>query len=223
MTDSFCPEGYVSTPQATLRAAQFWFPEQYNAAVRAADSTAAGTNVKIDAPFEVLVRALSPQFPDALVSRVGGLFGRTVQRFRNALHQGAIDAVYFTRDGPQRVDKEFWATTEANEILELGTYWPFGKPKPWHEAPHYPLFIKQSKLDALLSEKRGGRKFPIQKIAELVAVYRDPTIASLLNRKAQREAIKNLEQFKAHHITDRVFREAERESGKRQAGVKKTN
>ena len=146
----------------------------------------------------------------------------TVQQLRNSLHQGTIDAVYFTPDGPQRVDEKFWATTEADGILEQGTYWPFGKPKRWHEAPNYPLCIKQSQLDALLSEERAGRKFPMQKKPELAAAYRDPTVvASLPTRKAQREAIKKLEQFKPYQITHRLFREAEKASGKRQAGVKK--
>ncbi|HTE76903.1 MAG TPA: hypothetical protein VK653_09195 [Xanthobacteraceae bacterium] len=219
---SFCPEGYVSTPQAILRAAQFWFPEQYDAAVRAVGSTSAGTNGKIDRSVEPLARALSPQFLDAFVYTVGELVVTTVQRLRNFLYQGTIDTVYFTRDGAQRVDEKFWATTEADGILELGTYWPFGKPNRWYEArPNYPLFIKQSKLDALLSEERAGRKFPIQKKSELAAAYRDPTIASLPTRKAQREAIKTLEQFKSYQITHRLFRDAERASGKRQAGVKK--
>jgi hypothetical protein len=66
---SFCPEGYVSTPHAILKAAQFWFPEQYGAAVRAAGSTAEGPNGIMNASVEALARALSPQFPDAFVPR----------------------------------------------------------------------------------------------------------------------------------------------------------
>jgi hypothetical protein len=219
---SFCPEGYVSTPQAILRAAQFWFPEQYGAAVRAAGSNAEGTNGTIDASVETLARALSPQFPDTMVHTIGKLVLTTVQRLRNLLYQRTIDTVYFTRDGPQTVDEKFWATTEADGILELGTHWPFGRPNRRYEArPNHPLFIEQSKLDALLSEERAGRKFSIQKKSELAAAYRDPTIASLPTRKAQREAIRKLEQFKSYEITDRLFRDAERASGKRQAGVKR--
>ncbi len=203
---SFCPEGYVSIHQAIFRAAQFWFPEQYGAAFRAAGSSAAGTNGTIAGSIEALERALSQQFPDdAFVYTAGELFVTTLQRLRNSLHRGTIDAVYFTRDGPQRVDAKFWATTEADGILELGTYWPFGKPTRYEARPNFPLFIKQSQLDALLSEERAGRNFPMQKKSELAAAYRDPTIASLPTRKAQREAIKNLEQFKSYQITDRLF------------------
>ena len=216
---AFCPEGYVPTPYAILRAAQFWFPEQCRAVVKAAGSTVAGANGTIDASVGALARALSLQFPDTFV--FGELVVPTVQRLRNSLHQGTIDAVYFTRDGPQRVDKEFWATTVADGILESGTYWPFGMPNRWHEAPKYPLCIEQSQLDALLSEARAGRKFPMQKKSELAAAYRDPTVASLPTRKAQRQAIKNLEQFKSYQITHRLFRAAEKESGKRQPGAKK--
>ena len=222
IASSFCPEGYVSTDQAIYRAAQFWFPEQCGAAVRAAGSTAAGTNGTTDASFEALTRALSPQFPDASTYMVVELLVTTVQRLRNYLHRGTIDAVYFTRDGPQRVDGKFWATTDADGTLEQGAYWPFGKPKRWQEAPNYPLCIKQSQLDALLSEERAGRNFPMQKKPELAAAYRDPTVASLPTRKAQREAIQKLEQFKPYKITHRLFREAEKASGRRQAGAKKT-
>lgn len=154
---------------------------------------------------------------------VGELVATTVQRLRKVLHEGTIDAVYFTRDGPQRVDEKFWATTEADGILEQGTYWPFGKPKRWHDAPNCRLYIKQSRLDALLSEERAGRKFPMQKKSELAAAYHDPIVASLPTRKAQREAIQKLEQFKSYQIAHRLFREAEKASGKRQAGVKKQN
>ena len=65
IASSFCPDGYVLTAQAILRAAQFWFPEQYGAAVRAAGSTAAGTNGTIDAILEAFTRAPWPQFPYA--------------------------------------------------------------------------------------------------------------------------------------------------------------
>jgi hypothetical protein len=221
IASSFCPEGYVSTPQAILRAAQFWFPEQCGAAVRAAGSTAAGTNGTIDAILEAFTRSPWPQFADAFEHTVGELVGMTVQRLRKVLHEGTIDAVYFTRDGPQRVDEKFWATTEADDILERGTFWPFGKPYRWQEAPNYQLYIKQSQLDALLSEERAGRNFPMLKKPELAAAYRDPTVASLPTRKAQREAITKLEQFKSYEITHRLFREAEKASGKRQAGAKK--
>jgi hypothetical protein len=220
---SFCPEGYVSIRQAIFRAAQFWYPEQYGAAYRAAGSSAAGNNDTIPGSIEALERAISQQFPDdAFVDTAGKLFVTTLQCLRDFLHHGIIDAVYFTGDGPQKLDKNFWATTEADEVLETGTYWPYGKPNRWSEPPpHYSLVIEQSKLDALLSEERASRKFSMQKKSELAAAYRDPTIASLPNRKAQREAIKKLEQFKSYRITDRLFREAERASGKRQAGVKK--
>jgi hypothetical protein len=221
IASSYCPEGYVSTAHAILRAAQFWFPEQCGAAVRAAGSTAAGTNGTIDAILEVFTRAPWPQFPYAFEYTVGELVGMTVQQLRNSLHQGTIDAVYFTRDGPQRVDENFWATPEADDTLQRGTYWPFGKPYRWQEAPNYSVFIKQSQLDALLSEERAERKFPMRNKSKLAAAYRDPTIASLPTRKAQREAIKKLEQFKFYQITHSLFREAERASGKRQAGVKK--
>jgi len=219
---SFCPEGYVSIRQAIFRAAQFWYPEQYGAAFRAAGSSAAGNNDTIPGSIEALERAISQQFPDdAFVDTAGQLFVTTLHRLRDSLHHGTIDAVYFTRGGPQTVDKKFWATTEAEGILVSGTYWPYGKPNRSYEArPNYPLFIEQSKLDALLSEERASRKFSRLKRSELAAAYRDPTIASL-PRKAQREAIKKLEQFKSYQITDRIFREAERASGKRQAGVKK--
>jgi hypothetical protein len=131
---SFCPEGYVSTPQAILSAGQFWFPELYEAAVRAASSNA-DTNGTLGASVESLAQALSPRFSDAVVYTVGALVVTTVRRLRNCLHQRTLDAFYFTRDGPQKVDENFWPTIEADRILELGTYWPFVGDSLWQAFP----------------------------------------------------------------------------------------
>jgi hypothetical protein len=43
----------------------------------------------------------------------------------------------------------------------------------------------------------------------------------LATRRDQREAIKKLQGFKSYRITDHLFREAEKESGKREPGVKR--
>jgi hypothetical protein len=60
-----------------------------------------------------------------------------------------------------------------------------------------------------------------EKKTELATAYRRRDIEALPIRAAQREAIKKLEPFKPYHITDDLFREAEKASGQRRPGVKR--
>jgi hypothetical protein len=209
----FCPDGYVSSQEAVLLAAQFWFPE----------TVASLETVVPEKVNQEAVRPLScPQPPEELRTLYEGIAGRTVPRLRNCLHQGKLKAYYFENDGCRSVPREFWATAQADGVIESGTYWPFGKPTHWYdEQPNYLLFMKQSELDALqVAEPAENRRFPMVKKPDLTAAYRSPEIAALASRKDQREAIRKLEQFKSYHITDRLFREAEKASGKREPGLK---
>jgi hypothetical protein len=209
----FCPDGYVSSQEAVLLAAKFWFPEK----------VASFETVVLEKVNQDAVRPLSyPQPPEELRKLFEGIAGQTVPRLRNFLHQGKLKAYYFENDGCRSVSREFWATAQADGVIESGTYWPFGKPTRWYdEQPNYSLFMKQSELDALqVVEPAENRRFPTRKKPDLAAAYRSPEIAALASRKNQREAIRKLEQFKSYHITDRLFREAEKTSGKRQPGLK---
>ena len=84
------------------------------------------------------------------------LLTQTEHRLRNFLHQGVLTAYYFGGlfdQGRHAVAPEFWATTEADGVLMSGSYWPFGKPRAWHEErPSYPLCFLESQLATLLSE-----------------------------------------------------------------------
>jgi hypothetical protein len=201
----FCPDGYLPTWTAILKAAKCWFPDEIPAFETAAppDPPAKAHN-----DFDAAVRAFSqPLFPD----QVRGAFEQTMYRLRSFLHQGTLKAYYFSHDGCHSVPEKFWATAQADGALESSTYWPFGKPKRWYEPPplRYPLFMKQLELDALLSEPPAEkRSFPSTKTDDLVAALRG--LGHLRTRKEQREALRNLPEFQRYHLTDDVLRAAEK-------------
>jgi hypothetical protein len=52
------------------------------------------------------------------------------------------------------ISSDFWATAEANGVLESGIYWPFGRPsRAYEQRPNYPLVLLESELNKLLSDK----------------------------------------------------------------------
>jgi hypothetical protein len=203
----FCPDGYLPTPEAIARAAEHWFPDKFAALQTAA---APESRTKPDNNLDAVVRAFSqPQVPDALRHAFEELATQTVYRLRNFLYQGALKAYYFGNGGCHSVLSEFWAEARADGVMESGTYWPFGEPLRWHEQrPSYPLFVKQSELDALLSEQPSKRRpFPKAKMPDLVAALRT---LDHLSRAEQREALRRLPEFEQYHLTDVVLREAEK-------------
>ena len=209
----FCPDGYVPSRVAIFIAAKFWFPEN----VVSIEAAATGKT-------RLHARSLPfAQRPEAFQQAFEEIAEPTVLRLRNFLHQGKLTAYYFTDGGRHSILHGFWATAQAEGCLQLGTYCPFGKPTRWYEQrPNHPIFFKQSELDALLVDKpTENRLFSSGKKNELAAAYRHPDIEALPTRAAQREAIKKLEPFKAYHITDELFREAEKRSGSRRPGVKR--
>ena len=209
MTD-FCPDGYLPTRDAIVRASECWFPNKIAALKTAA---APESQAKSDNNIEAAVRALSlPQVPDAWRRPLEEIASQTVHRLRNFLHQGTLKAYYFTDDGRDSVSREFWATAHADGVMESGTYWPFGKPTRSYESrPNHALFLLQSELDLLLSERPAKKRpFPNAKMPDLVAALR--TLDHLPNREKQREALRNLPEFEQYRLTDDVLREAERQA-----------
>ena len=99
---------------------------------------------------------------------------QTVHQLRNLLHEGKLKAYYFRDDGCHSVSRDFWATAQADGVMESGTYWPFGKPPRGYESrPNYSLFLLQLELDALLSERPATKRpLPNAKIPDLVAALR---------------------------------------------------
>ncbi len=148
----FCPDGYVRSQDAIVRAAKSWFPDKI-AALESA--TAPESQTKPDNNFDAVVRALSqPPIPDAWRHAFEDIAGHTVYRLRNFLHEGKLKAYYFGDDGCHSLSREIWATAQADGVMKSGIYWPFGKPTRWHKSrPNYSLFLLQSELEALLTEQ----------------------------------------------------------------------
>lgn len=209
MTD-FCPDGYLPTRDAIDRASECWFPNKIAAVKTAA---APESQAKSDNTIEAAVRAFS--LPHAWRHPLEEIASQTVHRLRNFLHQGTLKAYYFTDDGRHSVSPEFWATAHADGVMESGTHWPFGKPTRSYESrPNHALFLLQSELDLLLSERPAKKRpFPNAKMPDLVAALR--TLDHLPNREKQREALRNLPEFEQYRLTDDVLREAERASAAR--------
>jgi hypothetical protein len=202
MTD-FCPDGYVSTPDAIAIAAERWFPKQFSTLEITSGSQPA---VKPESPIDVAVRAFSqPQVPEVWLHAFSEIASQTVHGLRNFLHQGELDAYYFANDGRHTIPREFWVTAEANGVLERGIFWPFGAPSRIHEQrPNYPLFLQQLDLQKLLSEEAAKkRSLPESKKPELLAALR--RLNDLPNRAAQLKALR--EEFQEYKITHAVFRE----------------
>lgn len=160
----FCPDGYVRAQEAIERAARYWFAQQITALETAAASELAsntGPNDDVNAltPVEKLARALEPPplISEGLRQHVMHLLIQTEHRLRNFLHQGVLTAYYFGGlfdQGRHAVARDFWATTEADGVLMMGRYWPFGQPRAWHEQPpSYPQCFLESQLAALLSDE----------------------------------------------------------------------
>lgn len=210
MVSVFCPDGYVPVQAAIARATEYWFPERLAALERAA---APQSEPKPDNSLDALARVLSqpPLIPDAFRHEFQDIVIQTVHRLRNFLHQGKLKAYYFGDNGCRSVSREFWATAHADDVMESGTYWPFGKPARLYEPrPHYSLFVLQSELDKLLSEQPARKRpFPRTKMPDLVAALR--MLDDLPNREQQREALRKRPEFEPYHLTDDIMREAEKQ------------
>jgi hypothetical protein len=123
---------------------------------------------------------------------------------------GTLNAYYFASDGSHCIPHEFWATENADGVIESGNYWPYGRPIGWHETrPNCPSFLRESELKVLL-EPQPTKKlpFPTAKMPALIEALRK--LDDLPNRKKQREALHKLPEFERYHLTADVLREAEK-------------
>lgn len=205
----FCPEGYVPVQVAIARAAQSWFPEEMTALETARAGELAIDNKPSDdvnalTPVERLAEAFrgQPSISEGLRQQVEDLLTKTEDRLRKPLHRGVLTAYYFGGlfdQGRHAVAREFWATTEADGVLMSGTYWPFGKPRAWHEPrPSYQLFFLESQLATLLSEdpkppphlrqagnRRGRKPTKLEQVKQ--AMRRDLSQGSELQNMREKE------------------------------------
>jgi len=202
----FCPDGYLWTPEAVYRAAICWFPEQMAAVERATGLQSKKPNNYVEAAWLALS---SPHEPHALQREFQDMLKQTVDRLRNFLHQGTLKACYFGNLGCVSVSPHFWATTDANGVMELGIYRSLSQPL----CNGFALFLLQSKLDALLSEQ-PAKKLPLPKlkVSKLVEAMRK---LEDLNRTQQLAELRRSPEFERYHITDRHFREAAKQVPRR--------
>ena len=216
----FCPDGYVPTREALVRAAQYFFSEQIAAIERA---PSAGSETKPNNFADAVAQAFSrSQVLNTLRREFKNIVNQTEHRLRNFLHQGKLNAYYFDGDGCHSVPRAIWATPHANGALVAGIFYsvprdfwaPVKVSGPFAEFG--PLFLLQSELDELLKRPVEKRPFPEAKMKELVAGLRG--LDDLPNRAAQLEALRNMPEFRDYTITHAFFRKAARQAGPRRAG-----
>jgi hypothetical protein len=116
----FCPDGYVPTREALVRAAQYFFPEQIAAIERA---PSAGTETKPNNFADAVARAFSrSQVLNTLQREFRKIVNQTEHRLRNLLLQGKLNAYYFDAYGCHSVPRALWATAHADgAIVGCGT------------------------------------------------------------------------------------------------------
>jgi len=196
----FCPDGYVWTPEAVYRAAVCWFPEQMAAVERATRLQSKKPNNYVEAAW----LALSSPEPHELQREFQDILKQTVDRLRSLLHQGTLNACYFENLGCVSVSRHFWATTDANGVMELGIY------RPLSQLPlcyGFALLLLQSQLDRLLSDQPlKKRRFSESKMPELVNAL--GKLDCLPNRRAQFQALCDMPEFREFKITHALFRQA---------------
>jgi hypothetical protein len=217
--NGFCPDGYVRTQVAIARAAECWFPERFAALEKSfvALESAVAPQAKSDSSLDAVVRAFSHgPIPAAWQDgtwrhEFEDLWSQTAHRLRNFLYQGTLKAYYFSHDGSHHLSCEFWATAQADGVIESGTYWPFGPSTGiFEQRPKYTLFFNQLDVDRLLNDQPAEKRpLPESKLSELVAAMRNQNDKP--NRTEQRKAVRKLAEFERYHITDAMFRKAERQ------------
>lgn len=214
---NFTPDGCVPTQQAVQIAANHWFTER----IEALES--AQTHQADDRPEDHIGKAVrafsSPYIDQDQLQALKQIFIDTVQRLRDFLHQGRIDAYYFTSNGRQTLSRHFWASAEADGALEEGVYWPYGKPtRVFESRPRYQLVLKELDLETLLNPPVSKKRpLPESMTAALATALK--SLDHLPNRAAQLEALRELPEFRGYEITHKKFREVTGTSP-RKSGVK---
>lgn len=219
----FCPDGYVPTREALVRAAQYFFAEQIAAIERA---PSAGSETKANNFADAVLQAFSRSpVLNTLQREFKNIVSQTEHRLRNFLYQGKLNAYYFDADGCNSVPRALWATTHANGALVAGAF--YSVPRALRATVKVsgpfegfgPLFLLQSELDALLTKQPAKKRpLPKAKVPELVAALRK--LDDLSNRPAQLRALSDMPEFRDYMITHALFREAAKQAGRRRAGRK---
>ena len=201
----------MTTPEAIFEAANHWHADQLAAleASAAADFSTEG--------IEALSHAssghhrISPEMQQVYAEIVP----KIVNRLRNILHDKQLTAYYFGglfSEGRSAVNHNFWATAEAEGVLESGMFFPFGKPaRSFESRPSYQLFFLRAELDGLFTGPSATKlPFPKARRPEIVAALRE--FDNLPTRADQYAAIRDLPQFRRFHITNEVLRDAAKQA-----------
>ncbi len=166
----FCSDGYVPSQIAIIEASQSWFGDRWvELEATAAASQATEPEPKDGALALVLTQ---PPLPRALEQALTEIFLQTAGRLRNVLFEGKLLTAYYfggVFEGRHEVSPGFWATPQADGVLESGAYYPFGKPGRWYERPLIcPIFFQRAELTTLLSVQQSSKKqLPESKKADL--------------------------------------------------------
>jgi hypothetical protein len=214
--NGFCPEGYVPIQKAIVSAAEYWFAQELAAIMAAATDRLAPKNER-ESGIQRLALSLSRlSISDDVRLEAADIMIRTANKLRHFLHEGRLlKACYFGDGlfaGRHDIASEFWATTDADHVLESGTFFPLGEPSSLRERRlNYLVFLLQAELDALLSEpKKPKTRLPDSKKPALAAAL--GRLDKLPNRPAQFEALRELPEFERYNLTDKILREAARKA-----------
>ena len=128
----FCPEGFVPTQKAIVIAAEYWFVEDL-AAITAAVADHLAPENEPESGTQRLARALSElSISDRVRLEAADILIRTANKLRHFLHEGRLLKAYYFGEfvfaGCHEIASEFWATMDADPVLESGTFFPFGQP-----------------------------------------------------------------------------------------------
>lgn len=192
----------MTTPEAIYEASLSWHAER----LASLEVSAAPVSSTEHHGVEALSWAISTlhRISQEIHQVYAEIVPKIVNRLRNFLYESTLTGYYFGglfSSGRNAVPSEFWATLDADGVLESGSYFPFGRPSR--------SFEQRPRLAEVLSERQPAAKkspLPMAKIPELVAALRE--LDHLPNRTTQFNAVRDLQKFQSYHITDTVMREA---------------
>jgi hypothetical protein len=175
---AFCPPGHLPTPEAIALALKHWFPET--------------TQEDPGSGIDTLAR------------------DRTVNQLRTLLYQGKLQAYFFGHDflyrGIHTVERDFWASPDADGVLEEGRHFPLGRPEHRDEGPafmrflsrpSYLLFVKHDELDALLGEQPIGRQRQADSLPKIKRKQQPPPTGRKRVKSAMHRSRRNKYDWKA--------------------------
>jgi hypothetical protein len=216
--NGFCPEGYVPIQKAIVSAAEYWFAQELAAIMAAATDRLAPKNER-ESGIQRLALSLSRlSISDDVRLEAADIMIRTANKLRHFLHEGRLlKACYFGDGlfaGRHDIASEFWATTDADHVLESGTFFPLGEPSSLRERRlNYLVFLLQAELDALLSEPKKPRHgFLTRKSRRL----RLPSAGST-NFPTDRPSLRRCENCRNLSDTTSPIRFSEKRPGRRRA------